>query len=207
MNYTPSPLNCERIEKGCAGPGRKDRRRLALLMALALLIVFGASTSDATQFGKSHHNSPAQTLPACGRGYEKSGALCYPECKAGYNGVGPVCWEICPEGFTNDGATCRKNAHIISRDSYGRGAGSVLGCASNEEKDGALCYPECKAGYNGQGPVCWQKCPEGYTNDGATCRRNAKIISVGQQRLPWVRLVLPLEKESQQIQMPSGSRL
>ncbi len=177
MNDTPSPLNRERIEKDCAGPGRKDRRRLALLMALALLIVFGASTSDATQFGKSHHSSPAQTLPVCGKGYEKSGALCYPECKAGYNGAGPVCWEICPEGFTNDSATCRKNAHIISRESYGRGAGSVLGCASNEEKDGALCYPECKAGYNGVGPVCWQKCPEGYTNDGATCRRNAKIIA------------------------------
>ena len=78
-------------------------RNLALLTVLALLIIFGASTSS------------AQSLPACGKGYEKSGALCYPECKAGYNGVGPVCWEVCPDGFTNDGATCRKNAHIVAR--------------------------------------------------------------------------------------------
>lgn len=145
---------------------------LALLMALGFLIIFGSSTSR------------AQSLPECGKGYEKSGALCYPECKAGFNGVGPVCWERCPEGFTNDGATCRKNAQIVARDSYGRGVGSALGCASNQEKDGGLCYPECKAGYNGVGPVCWQQCPEGYTNDGATCRRNAKIITADNSACP-----------------------
>jgi hypothetical protein len=127
---------------------------------------------------------PAQALPECGVGYEKSGALCYPKCKAGYNGTGPVCWEICDEGFHNDGATCRKNAHIVQRDSYGRGVGSPLGCTSDQEKDGGLCYPLCKAGYNGAGPVCWQVCPEGYKNDGATCRRNAKIISADNKSCP-----------------------
>ncbi len=197
MNYTHSLNKGEQTEVRSASPRRKNRRRLALLMALSLLVLLGASTFDVTQFAKSNHASaaspapappvpasPAQSLPPCGKGYEKSGALCYPVCKAGYNGVGPVCWEECPEGFTNDGATCRKNAHIISRESYGRGAGSALGCGSGEEKDGALCYPECKAGYNGAGPVCWQKCLEGYTNDGATCRRNAKIISADNSDCP-----------------------
>ena len=148
-------------------------RNLAMLTVFALLFIFGTSTSS------------AQTLPPCGEGYEKDGAFCYPKCKAGYNGVGPVCWETCPEGFTNDGATCRKNAHIIARDSYGRGVGSALSCGSGEDQDGALCYPACKAGYNGQGPVCWQRCPDGYTNDGATCRRNAKIISADNSDCPW----------------------
>jgi len=45
-------------------------------------------------------------------------------------------------------------------DAYGRGAGVLPGCADDEEKDGALCYPKCKEGYDGVGPVCWQKnCP------------------------------------------------
>jgi len=119
----------------------------------------------------------AWALPDCGSGYEKSGAFCYPPCKANYNGVGPVCWQACPDGFKNDGATCRKDAHIVSRPSYGRGAGSPMGCKSDEEKDGALCYPKCKNGYNGVGPICWQKCPDGYKNDGATCRDPGDIFS------------------------------
>ena len=45
-------------------------------------------------------------------------------------------------------------------DAYGRGAGILPGCADDEEKDGALCYPKCKDGYKGVGPVCWQRsCP------------------------------------------------
>jgi len=227
MNYAHRLIEGEHTEVRCASPTRKHRRRLALLMALALLIVFGASTS-VTQFAKSNHvavgddgnvslakansgspelfaaSSPAPALPECGKGYEKSGALCYPECKAGYNGVGPVCWEECPDGFTNDGATCRKNAHIISRESYGRGAGSALGCASGEERDGALCYPECKDGYNGAGPVCWQKCPEGYTNDGATCRRNAKIISADNSDCPLYDKCCLWKKNSGRSKCPEG---
>ena len=126
----------------------------------------------------------AQALPECGNGYEKSGALCYPLCKAGYNGVGPVCWQRCPEGYKNDGALCRKDVRILDRPSYGRGAGSPLGCGNNKERDGALCYPLCKTGYNGVGPVCWQRCPDGYKNDGATCRRDARIISADNRSCP-----------------------
>src|SRR5690606_8515055 len=80
----------------------------------------------------------------CSPGHVRSGALCYKPCPAGYVGRGPVCWEKCPKGYKNDGATCRKPVEIVKRDSKGRGAGKPLGCASNEEKDGALCYPRCK---------------------------------------------------------------
>lgn len=112
----------------------------------------------------------------CSPGHVKSGALCYKPCPAGYVGRGPVCWEKCPKGYKNDGATCRKPVEIVKRDSKGRGAGKPLGCASNEEKDGALCYPRCKAGYNGVGPVCWEQCPNGYVNDGATCRDKGHVF-------------------------------
>jgi hypothetical protein len=55
----------------------------------------------------------------------------------------------------------------------------------NEEKNGALCYPFCRAGYHGAGPYCWQDCPPGYNDDGATCRRDASIISSDNSACPW----------------------
>lgn len=113
----------------------------------------------------------------CFSGGEKSGALCYKKCKDGYVGRGPVCWQKCPSGYKNDGATCRKPVHITSHASRGRGVGKPMGCSSDEEKDGALCYKKCNAGYNGVGPVCWQLCPSGYVNDGATCRRKGDIFA------------------------------
>ena len=73
-------------------------------------------------------------------------ALCYPTCKAGYVGTGPVCYTDCPDGYSDDGVICRKNAIITAKASYGRGAGSPMGCGSGKEKDGALCYPACKSG-------------------------------------------------------------
>lgn len=127
----------------------------------------------------------AQENRACGTGYEKDGALCYPVCKLGYNGVGPVCWQRCDDGFKNDGAFCRQDVKILARDSYGRGAGNPMGCSASEEKDGALCYSDCKPNYNGVGPVCWKMCPDGYKNDGATCRKDAKIIKANTSKCPW----------------------
>ena len=72
--------------------------------------------------------------------------------------IGPV---------TSDGddvlAGCWKQA-------YGRGVGRVIStCPSDKEKDGALCYPLCRDGYNGVGPVCWQNCPDEFRDDGAYC--------------------------------------
>jgi len=43
---------------------------------------------------------------------------------------------------------------------------------------GLLCYPPCKAGYQGNGPVCWQQCPAGKTNcGGALCVDSADQCS------------------------------
>jgi hypothetical protein len=64
------------------------------------------------------------------------------------------CKDLGYEGqLRDDGTSCWLDA-------YGRGVGTFPGCASDEEKDGALCYPKCRDGYKGIGPVCWQQnCP------------------------------------------------
>ena len=43
------------------------------------------------------------------------------------------------------------------RVAYGRGVGTPLTCASDEEYDAGLCYEPCDEGYNGVGPVCWKQ--------------------------------------------------
>ena len=64
------------------------------------------------------------------------------------------------------------------RQSYGRGVGAPLStCGPGEQKNGLLCYPDCKAGYGGAGPVCWASCPSGYTDTGALCTRPADSYS------------------------------
>ena len=60
------------------------------------------------------------------------------------------------------------------RESYGRTAGRPLSaCRGNEDKNGALCYPRCNAGYRGVGPVCWQDCPRGFSDIGVSCAKPA----------------------------------
>ena len=82
---------------------------------------------------------------------EKSGAIVYPKCRANFHAVGCcVCSPDCPSGMTDAGVSCTKKSH-------GRGAGTPIhACADNMDKDGALCYPKCKAGFHGVGPVCWE---------------------------------------------------
>jgi hypothetical protein len=62
---------------------------------------------------------------------------------------------------------------------------SALSTCPGAEKNGALCYTPCNAGFHGAGPVCWQDCPAGYTDDGATCRRDARIIGANNSACPW----------------------
>jgi hypothetical protein len=116
------------------------------------------------------------TLGDCWDGAEKDAALCYPRCRVGFHGVGPVCWGSCAEGYTDDGGTCRRDASIVAKSSYGRGVGTVPPC-EEKEYDAGLCYMRCREGFHGVGPVCWGSCAEGYTDDGGTCRRDASIVA------------------------------
>jgi hypothetical protein len=49
---------------------------------------------------------------------------------------------------------------------------NVSGCAPGLVQDGALCYPQCKAGYTGVGPVCWESCAPGFKDIGAFCQKS-----------------------------------
>ena len=63
--------------------------------------------------------------------------------------------------MTDIGVSCHK-------DSYGRTAGTPLGCAPDEEYDAGLCYPKCEHNADGVGPVCWGHCPAGTSECGGT---------------------------------------
>jgi len=72
--------------------------------------------------------------------------------------------------YINDGCTCRIPPRTYTKDSYGRGAGVPLGCATGLEYDAGLCYESCDEDYGGVGPVCWQGCPASSpVNGGAIC--------------------------------------
>lgn len=144
---------------------------LAVLATLVILLWLGVwlDTQIAHQIARAEATE-IQAL-ACPVGLEQSGALCYPKCQEGFYGDGPICVKRCPTGYTDDIAFCRKDAHIFAKASYGRGGGTGLICAANQEAQGGLCYPRCIASHYGAGPVCWQRCPAGYVDDGAFCRR------------------------------------
>ena len=105
------------------------------------------------------------------QGCEKWGLIWYPKCKANFHNVACcVCSPDCPSGFVDIGVSCQK-------DSYGRGAGVPLGCGHDEVESGALCYPPCKNGYDGNGPVCWAQCPAGKADCSALCTDSSEGCS------------------------------
>jgi len=160
---------------------------LWVVLLLFVVAIPSAMAADATGCWKQTKTIGVGKVPNCAPGQDKDAGLCYKKCPAGYNGVGPVCWGTCKEGYTNDGATCRRNAHIFGKKSYGRGAGYAIwskGKCNDAHKDvggcekyGAIYYPKCKAGYKNVGCcICRETtCPSGYHDDGATCRRDVHI--------------------------------
>src|SRR5689334_7600148 len=57
---------------------------------------------------------------------------------------------------------------------YTRGVGTIPSdCSFDQQKQGLLCYPTCKAGYTGFVASCFQNCPEGFRDDGAACAKPA----------------------------------
>ena len=134
-------------------------------------------------------------IHTCHDGFEQDAGLCYPPCKQAtpsFYGVGPVCWQHCEPGWVDEGALCRKDGSIetVAKKSYGRGVGTPLVCADDEDEDAALCYTQCRAGFAGNGPVCWVRCPTSDpTNGGALCCRNATVCT---DKIEALSLGLPL---------------
>lgn len=145
---------------------------LAVVTVLAVMLGLGAWFDAQIAAHIAHAEAAEVQTLACPADLEQNGALCYPKCQEGFYGDGPICVKRCPTGYTDDIAFCRKDAHIFAKASYGRGGGTGLICAANQEAQGGLCYPKCIASHYGVGPVCWQRCPAGYADHGATCFRH-----------------------------------
>ena len=101
------------------------------------------------------------------------GPVCWEACKLGYTDTGllctrgavtklkgcccinmlgkKTCCDNCESGYADTGCTCYRGPDTYSKKSEGRGAGTPLICANNQEEDGALCYKKCKSGYKGIG--------------------------------------------------------
>jgi len=104
----------------------------------------------------------------CPKGYFRRVAHCYKECPSGYRNMGLTCFR----GVSTLGHTamrCDPGEEMIGLRCFPKGKS----CYGNDEKDGLLCYPGCKPGYDGVGPVCWGVCPKGYHNCGAGCAQSA----------------------------------
>lgn len=114
----------------------------------------------------------------CDTGLEESAGLCYQPCKSEFKSDGAlICWKQYT-GFPSGTITS-----ITKKITTNTGK-PLSTCNSNQDKDGALCYPKCPAGMHGVGPVCWasttnigigtavqlEDCPAGWNNDGLTCR-------------------------------------
>ena len=164
-------------------------------VCLCLILAVFAGTRTAAEsapvcWKDTRTRGVGKPIHTCHNGDEKNGALCYPVCRDGYYGVGPVCWQHCQKGWVDEGALCRKSGSIktVAKKSYGRGAGTPLVCADDEDEDAALCYPKCDAGFDGVGPVCWIRCPTATDpvdggalccRDGPTCSDKIKQLSAG----------------------------
>ena len=166
-----------------------------LLASSALSAVYSASAAADVCWKDTYGRGVGKPIHTCHDGFDQDAGLCYKPCKEAtpsYYGVGPVCWQHCEPGWVDEGALCRKDGSIktVAKRSYGRGVGTPLVCADNEDEDAALCYPKCRAGYVGNGPVCWVNCPAvDPVNGGALCCANTTVCT---DKIESLSLGLPL---------------
>jgi hypothetical protein len=111
------------------------------------------------------------------------------ECPGGFTKRGAVCYRNCPDPepdgsyWESDGTHgCYKRPKTwpgtisithLQHDTKYSPAKPIDTCPPNNEKNGALCYPKCNAGYTGVGPVCWGTCGD-KIDAGALCRERCR---------------------------------
>lgn len=102
-------------------------------------------------------------------GCEKRGLIYYPKCKAGFKAGVTECTQVCPSGYADIGVSCKKPNFV-------RATVPVNQCPAGMTKDesGALCYPNCRAGFKAEGLECLQKCSNSRTKEecGVGCADN-----------------------------------
>jgi len=117
-----------------------------------------------------------------GRGNcEKDGLVYYPKCKAGYSAFGCCMCRPNPPDCAALGMNPGVDLSCAKRVVIGD---PVTGaCASGQENDAGLCYPQCRAGYDGVGPVCWTGAPRGWVECGMGAAKDSitcATIVIGQ---------------------------
>jgi hypothetical protein len=106
---------------------------------------------------------------------EKDGAIVYPKCKSGFDNFGCcICrpnTPKCSDYNLNSGIdlSCAKKIKI--------GNPSSGSCGDGQDKDGGLCYKECKNNYKGVGPVCWGENPSGWVGCGMGSAKSSSVCA------------------------------
>lgn len=146
--------------------------RSLLALTWAVLVSTTALAQEATFCWKDSTTRGIGDIPtSCDAGRDRIGLLCYSKCPAGTVRFGFDCHSVCPAGLRDDGLFCRAAE-------YGRGAGypwefgdslddsgMFARCQrdhgqGNCEKNGAIVYPKCAAGYEAVGCcICRPKVP------------------------------------------------
>jgi hypothetical protein len=103
----------------------------------------------------------------CEDGQDNQAGLCYPKAKDGYNCALTTCAKNCPDNTTDAGLFCTKNT-------TNRGVGTIPDqCSPDQEKQGLLCYPKAKDGYNCTLSTCFKQCPDGMAEAGISCTKKS----------------------------------
>jgi hypothetical protein len=99
-------------------------------------------------------------------GYMNMGLYCYnwakvksreKVCPAGSYYNAGICRKRCQAGETNWGALCVRDIDSYGKDSYGRGAGNVLGCKPGTTNVAGLCYTPAREGYHNVAGIAWPR--------------------------------------------------
>jgi hypothetical protein len=120
---------------------------------------------------KTHYTGPGKPLTDCRPDQEKGGALCYPKCRPGFSSDGAaMCYRQAPQNWPGSQTV----THLQHRTHYTGPGKPLTDCRSDQEKNGALCYPRCNSGYYGAGPVCWQYCASDEVDNGLFCMKKCR---------------------------------
>jgi hypothetical protein len=120
----------------CAKPGNYTREK------------FGAHVGEFTlDKARARCNAAHPTV-----GCEKQGLIIYEKCKSGYKEILlDWCGPTCPSDMGTDiGVSCTKKTYS-NPTPWGK---PLSTCASGMEKEGQLCYTQCKTGYHGSLTQC-----------------------------------------------------
>jgi hypothetical protein len=115
---------------------------------------------DAHIFGKDSYERGVGIVKKDAQHTSYEVGLWYVPCKKDYSGAATRCYQQCPSGYRDDGATCRRDVHILGKQTVTRGVGTLPTiCPFDYYKNSfGSCYRNCKPGYKASEEVGIGKC-------------------------------------------------